>query len=77
MPGKALRLTPARCRALIRLYEAGERGEPVLTFPFPARLVDYELAVFYSDPTRVLSQRIRLTQRGRQVAATLCLTKEN
>lgn len=76
MSGKhALRITPKRQRQLLRLYRAGSQGEPVLTAPFPSLLVAWGLADWISDPSRVLSERVILNDRGRAVVETLILPK--
>lgn len=68
----ALRLTPHRMHAVQRLFDAGVEGVSVLFAGDPDLLVEWDLAEFYVDDSRILSARIRLTPYGERVVRTLC-----
>lgn len=72
----ALRLTRRREHALRALARSGDAGEPVYLAPYHYFVfVQHGWAEYFIDPSRILSDRIKLTKIGRLYADNL-LSKE-
>lgn len=65
-------MTPFRIKLLTRLRDAGEAGLPLLISREAELWQSHQIVEIYTDPSRVLCERVRLTEFGRRYAAALC-----
>jgi hypothetical protein len=71
----ALRLTPRRMCSIERLHRAGPDGLALVDADDPLLLTEWGLAECFTDATRILSHRVRLTAHGTRCARTLVITE--
>lgn len=72
MTRRALRMTPFRLGLLDRLWRAGERGVAEVLSREAVLWHSCGLVEFFTDDTRIFSQRVRLTRDGVRFADALC-----
>lgn len=69
---RAIRMTPARLRALADYLAAGPAGVPLVLARWVELFAYYGFVETFEDPARTWANRVRLTPHGVVVAMTLC-----
>jgi hypothetical protein len=72
-----LRLNRWRLGLLTQLWRAGEAGIALVMFDEPQTFISCGLAEEFTDPTRTLPDRLRLTRDGKRYADALCPNKRS
>lgn len=72
----ALRLDPSRMRTIRRIHAAGRDGVPEVLATDVGLLLHWEIAEIFTDKSRVLASRIRLSAYGERIAAALAYPQE-
>lgn len=71
MSKHALRLSWHVVHALRYLYDAGPKGVALILAEDPDLLEAWGLAEFYTDPTRLYCDRVRITPSGQRIVRTV------